>query len=294
MDSDLNAKIKEQIAFEKLLFNNPPNFEYREIQNKGFLINLFGIFPKLRPHYLESFVLFCSHYLKEETFRKNFLKNTFHVCPTLIERLYRIKCINTDEIKELLDFNRSKYLCLFFKNEIEVDYNSFNNDQYINEYSNSVDTYSLNNLEENELDFLIQFGFPQSSIELCLKYDISEDLGNMMMNQNQKLCKWSPFEWSKKPISLDFYSFCGFYGSLKCFKVLLLSGSAINNDVINCIACSGSKELFNLVLNFNINSSIIRNGEPLHYAAQYGHLSVIEYLVNQKADINAKTKDVMF
>jgi len=30
---------------------------------------------------------------------------------------------------------------------------------------------------------------------------------------------------------------------------------------------------------------------PLHYAAQYGHLSVVEYLVNQKADINAKDKD---
>jgi len=33
---------------------------------------------------------------------------------------------------------------------------------------------------------------------------------------------------------------------------------------------------------------------PLHYAADNGHLSVVEYLVNQKADINAKTKDIGF
>jgi len=33
---------------------------------------------------------------------------------------------------------------------------------------------------------------------------------------------------------------------------------------------------------------------PLHYAAQYGHLSVVEYLVNQKADINAKNTSVEF
>jgi len=33
---------------------------------------------------------------------------------------------------------------------------------------------------------------------------------------------------------------------------------------------------------------------PLHYAASNGHLSVIEYLVNQKADINAKTTSVEF
>jgi len=30
---------------------------------------------------------------------------------------------------------------------------------------------------------------------------------------------------------------------------------------------------------------------PLHRAAYNGHLNVVEYLVNQKADINAKNKD---
>jgi len=33
---------------------------------------------------------------------------------------------------------------------------------------------------------------------------------------------------------------------------------------------------------------------PLHVAAQNGHLSVVEYLVNQKADINAKGHRVEF
>jgi len=33
---------------------------------------------------------------------------------------------------------------------------------------------------------------------------------------------------------------------------------------------------------------------PLHRAARYGHLSVVEYLVNQKADINAKSTSVEF
>jgi len=33
---------------------------------------------------------------------------------------------------------------------------------------------------------------------------------------------------------------------------------------------------------------------PLHRAARNGHLSVVEYLVNQKADINVKTYDVEF
>jgi len=33
---------------------------------------------------------------------------------------------------------------------------------------------------------------------------------------------------------------------------------------------------------------------PLHYAVREGHLSVVEYLVNQKADINAKNNSVEF
>jgi len=33
---------------------------------------------------------------------------------------------------------------------------------------------------------------------------------------------------------------------------------------------------------------------PLHLAAKDGHLSVVEYLVNQKADINAKDNNIEF
>ena len=38
----------------------------------------------------------------------------------------------------------------------------------------------------------------------------------------------------------------------------------------------------------DINSKDNNNWTPLHYAAKNGHLSVVEYLVNQKADINSK------
>jgi len=32
----------------------------------------------------------------------------------------------------------------------------------------------------------------------------------------------------------------------------------------------------------------------LHFAASHGHLSVVKYLINKKADINATNKDVGF
>jgi len=45
------------------------------------------------------------------------------------------------------------------------------------------------------------------------------------------------------------------------------------------------------MLNLKMLSFLIFDRTPLHYAARYGHLSVVEYLVNQKADINAKDGD---
>ena len=44
----------------------------------------------------------------------------------------------------------------------------------------------------------------------------------------------------------------------------------------------------------DINAKDKDKWTPLHCAAEKGHLSVVEYLVNQKADINAKNNDVEY
>jgi len=44
----------------------------------------------------------------------------------------------------------------------------------------------------------------------------------------------------------------------------------------------------------DINEKDREGFTPLHWAAEKGHLSVVEYLVNQKADINATNMDVEF
>jgi len=44
----------------------------------------------------------------------------------------------------------------------------------------------------------------------------------------------------------------------------------------------------------DINAKNDGGWTPLHYAAEQGHLCVVEYLVNQKADINAKNNFVEF
>jgi len=312
MNCNQDETFKEQIAVEKMLYGDPPSFEYIAVQNIDFLVNIFGFYPKLRPHHLDNFVIFCSHYLEDASFRKIVLKKVFIDCPTLIQRLYRIGCFTEKEIEESLVFHRKKLLCLFFKNVIKIDYSSIMDDYNQEYYSN-----------DTELESLIQFGFHQHSIEYCLKYDLFEEMGSIMINDpNKRECKWSPFEWSENPKSLDFLSFSGFFGSLKCFRVLLLSGFFIDRQVASEVLCSGSKELFNIIFDLHKQSSFYLhnmskfghlsiveylvnhkadineknndNWTPLHLAADYGHLSVVEYLVNQKAEINLKNNDVEY
>jgi len=124
-------------------------------------------------------------------------------------------------------------------------------------------------------------------MEFCLKYDLFEEIEKRMIyNPNKRECEWSPFEWSQQPQSLDFLSFSGFFGSLKCFRVLLRSGFVIDRQVVGEVLCSGSKELFNIVFDLHL-----KNFSYLHDPSEFGHLSIVEYLVNHKADINAKNKD---
>jgi len=311
---DQDESFKEQIVFEKMIYGDPPVFKFMEIQRKGFLVGLFGIYPRLRPQHLERFVIFCSNYLQDQNFRKIVLNEAFVQCPTLIHRLYRIQIFTKTEIKESLLFHRNRLLYWFFKNEIDVDDTGFS-------YSQS--NRNQGNWSKTVLDSLIEYGFLPSSIEFCLKYDRLQEMNSIMMrNQNLTICKWSPFEWSAEPDSLDLLSFSGFFGSINCFKHLLLQGQPINQSVFSSIVCNGSLELFHLfnesnffssecVLNTSkfsrlsilvfkfengadINAKDNYDWTSLHWASRNGHLSVVEYLVNQKADINAKDNGVEF
>jgi len=101
-----------------------------------------------------------------------------------------------------------------------------------------------------------------------------------------------------------------------------MKGFEINAKVLSMVVCGGCFDLFHLcqgqqsltpklvcqsskffhlsLLVFMIeNGSYINAKEesrwtPLHYAAEKGHLSVVDYLLNQKADINAKNTFVYF
>jgi len=302
--------MEEKISFERFLFGDGNEIV---IGDMGFCVDRIVMLPKIRPHQLEKAVDISVEYCKLSDFRQKLL-NKSKECPVLIYQLYKRNILVFEEIEPILKNRDTFLLGWYFRKEIK-DFESFiENKSKLNGFDESF----LKN--ENDIDQLIEYGFLPSSIEYCLKYDVIDDLINID-NLIQK-AKWSPFEWSNKPEYLDLLSFSGFFGSIKCFKHLLMKGFEINANVLSMVVCGGSFDLYHIcqgqqsmtpnlvgeaieffhlpLLVFMIENGADINAKknydlaPLQYAAQKGHIGVVEYLVNQKADINAKNKDDEF
>jgi len=90
---------------------------------------------------------------------------------------------------------------------------------------------------------------------------------------------------------------------LRLIGTLLNRGSQFRDEINNkgylhVAALHGDLRVVEYLVNqkadINAQSNGYPYGIPLHLAAENGHLSVVEYLFNQKADINAKDYSVEF
>ena len=303
-------QMEEKILFEDFLFGDGNKIVLDDME---FCVDRIVMLPKIRPHQLEKAVDLSIELCNFANFRQKLLENS-NKCPVLIYKLYKRGVFVFEDIKPFLEGKDTLLVSYYFWKEIE-DFESF-----IHSKCTPIGFAESFHKNANDIDQLIEYGFHSSSIEYCLKYDVIHDLINID-NLNQET-KWSPFEWSYKPEYLDLLSFAGFFGSIKCFKHLLMNGFKIKEIVLSMVVCSGCFDLFHLCQERQIFTSdnfckaseffhipllafMIENGAhinpktnngqtPLHCAAQNGHLSVVEYLINQKAKINAKTNNVEF
>jgi len=302
--------MEEKISFENFLFGNGNEIVIDDLE---FFVDRIIELPRIRPHKLEKAVRLSVEFSKLADFRRKLLENA-NKCPVLIYHMYKRNVFVFEEIKPFICNRDTLLLSYYFRKEIEK----------FGDFIRSKD--KPNGLEESffenggDIDLLIDYGFIPSSIEYCLKYDVIDVLLNI--DHLKQKAKWSPFEWSYKPDYLDLLSFAGFFGSVKCFKHLLMKGFEIKDNVLSMVVCGGCFDLFHICQSqqpvtpnvvcraseffhlplivfmiengANINSKAKSDFTPLHCATEKGHLSVIEYLVNHKADLNAKTKDVEF
>ena len=229
-----NFVLRWKISFEKFLFGGGNEIIIKDIE---FCVDRIVLLPKIRPHQLEKAVKLSVKYRKLDDFRRKLLEKSKE-CAVLLYRYFKSGIYMFEETKPFLH-NRDTFLLFYYLGkEIEYFRSFIENKDKIDDFDEIFFE------DENNIDQLLEYGFFQSSIEYCLKYDVIDDLVGFE-NYFQE-AKWSPFEWSNKPLYLDLLSFSGFFGSVKCFKHLLIRGFKIKENVISMFVCGGCFDIFQL------------------------------------------------
>jgi len=269
--------MEAKVSFERFLFGDGNNIV---IDDMEFCVDRIVMLPKIRPHQLVKAVGLSVEYSKLADFRRKLLEKSYE-CPVLIYQLYKRGILVFEEIEPILKNRDTFLLCCYFRKEIK-DYESFIESKY---KPYGFDESFFEN--ENDIDQLIEYGFLQSSIEYCLKYDVIDDLA-FRDNINQET-RWSLFEWSNKPEYLDLLSFAGFYGSIKCFKHLLMKGFEINENVLSMVVSAGCFDLFHLC-----HGQQFLTPNLVCKASEFFHQPLLVFMIENGADINSKELRVDF
>jgi len=263
--------MEEKIAFERFLYEDENEIKVHDIE---FCVDRIIMLPKIRPHQLEKAVSLSVEYCSNADFRRRMLEKSVKY-PVLIYRLYKLGIFDFEEIEPFLRNRETFLLCYYFRKKIS-DFESFiKNKDMPSRFKQGFFEY------QNDIDTLIEYGFHPSSIEYCLKYDVIDDFVYFdIMNAE---VQWSPFEWSIMPKYLDLLSISGFFGSIKCFKHLLMEGFDINNKVISMIVCGGCLDLFQLCQRHQCFSI-----ENFCYASEFFHLPLLTYMLENGVNVNSK------
>jgi len=269
--------MEEKIAFEFYVYDDDKACMINDIE---FAVNHLVMLPKIRPHKIGKAVLLSLELCQNADFRQKMLEKS-NECPFLIYQLYKRCVFLFEEIETFLKRRDSFLLCYYFRKEID-DFEGFIKKK------NKPDDFDEFLLDKSSyIDLLIEHGFIPGSTEFCLKYDDIDDLQRPFLLNKQ--AKWSPFEWSFRPKHLELLCFSGFFGSIKCFKHLLMNGFQINEKVISMIVCSGCLDLFHLSRGQDFLSY-----EHACMASKFCHLSLLDFILDHCSSINSKTDYIDF
>jgi len=303
------SKMESLINLESVLYNRELSIESLEYVDSNSIASILVFYPQIRPFFVDRAIRVCQFYCQNPEYRKNILEKSFLSCPHLLYCLYKSSIVTIDEIIPVLQSRQKLNSIFHFRNEIPGFLKVLNLDSLPH-------TYQLL-INDKNLPLTIQYGFHPSSIGYCLKYDDIKKLRSIFQNpsfSSAKLIDWSNFEWALQPQNLDLVSVSCYFGSVNCFKFLLMNGcrvffhtaeySYISNhvDIIHlCHGYYGSKDSFiqsatlgyhidlihHLLDNgYDINNKDSKSYTPLHVAVEYNHYGLVKLLIERNANIN--------
>jgi len=269
-----------KLRFEESLMSLPPVDEPRGIIDYEFLADRLACIPLFRPFLLNRVIGICHEYCKIYEFNRALLRNSLVLSPVIAHRLFKMGDFSIDDIIKDIEANISG-LKLFYFRKYHQRIEDIIQETILKGFSFEYDF--LGNI--SNIDLMIEYGFCPTSIEYCLKYDQIDDLQELLSGistLSEYQAQWNPFEWSLRPRCLDLLSFSGYFGSIKCFRVLLMKGYCLNSDVFDSVVCCGSSDLIQMCL-----SPLYDLKDYIFSASKYCHLSLLKFCIEQRVDVNS-------
>jgi len=258
--------IMNYLLLQNMIFDDSINIKKIDIPCLRYIADSIILGFRLRPFSNERIIQICSKYCDSDEFREILIKKSIWNCPALLRKLFIQNCLPISEIVSGLKKDPDYISCLFFYKDIP-DFLSF-----VSDFGPSVCPYLSN---RTRLDELIEYGFEVGSIGYVLKFDVVESLHDLLDNidlTTQKI-EWSPFETTMQPFTLFYISFAAHFGSLKCFRLLLLNNNVQDGYFLAESIHGGCYEIFHYCYSFN-NDYI----HSFDCSVEYFRKDIIEWL----------------
>lgn len=214
-------------------------------------------------------------YAKLSKLLNDSLEDTFHetllhrATNKFLRRLFLEKCFSIDEIKEKCKKNPLQYF--FFAPELGVDFLDRNRWEFkfaFHEYNKIISS------DWKKYNEYLDYGYEIGSLEYVIKYDKLEDLRNLSTNPkfnfNLEIRNSSFESFFRGPL----ISFAAYFGSVNCFRYLLLNKAKIDEDTCAYAARGGNLEIIHLCM---------QNGgkfiEALNAAAEFHRHDIFNWIL---------------
>jgi len=180
----------------------------------------------------------------------SFLLRFYFKCPRIVYYLINEGIIQYSHIAGYINISYETsvvYFYEFFKNKSKFF------DHFV--YFNRLDQVSLQAICDNHDLYhqYIDYSFAKESIEFALKFDVYEQLQEYISNPEFDLAKQisSFFETCMGNRDLTMIDFSAFFGSIRCFKLLISNGCEISDRTFRYAIYSGCHEIIHMYPNFN-------------------------------------------
>jgi len=268
--------MEEIIKFEQAVLNDEKAELVINESNELFLVNLMINYGRIRYQFQQYYFDTFSKFLQIDRVKKLFLRLAPNNMPILL--YYFRNYFDIKEIIERIQTSKSYLAALYFRDE----FGDFNEDTkgYIGR--NNFFSY----LQNSNLDEYLIYGYPKDSLGYCIKYDDAERINGFfsLPFYNYEEIELSKFEFygDNSSLSLEVkgpLSMAAIYGSLRCFRFLLLHNCAKNISLTKCAISGGN---IDIIREIHVNVEEMVN--CMKYSSYFGRIDFLDYLLNMQID----------